>query len=84
MLSFHLIDQDELCRDLVGGLFEGFNDVDEVGIVVWNDPWHLSGWEITEGFARKWGCLLKGCHEVVEAANKWRALRNEDRLIVEV
>lgn len=69
---------------MVGGLFEDRNDLDEKGILVWTDPWHMSGWEITEGFARKWGFLLKGCFEIVEATNRWRELRNEDRLTIEV
>ncbi|KAF7956018.1 hypothetical protein EAE96_004939 [Botrytis aclada] len=84
MLMFHEIDEDGFCRDLCGGLFEDCNDLEEKGILVWTDPWHASGWEITEGFAKKWGFLLKGCHEIVEASNKWRELRNEDRLILEV
>lgn len=84
MLTFHEIDEDDLCRDLCGGIFEDCNDLDEKGMLVWNDPWHASGWEITEGFAKKWGFLLKGCHEIFEASNKWRELRNEDRLIIEV
>lgn len=84
MLTFHEIDEHDLCRDLCGGLCEDCNDLDEKGMLVWNDPWNASGWEITEGFARKWGFLLKGCHELVEASNKWRKLRNEDRLIIEV
>ncbi|KAF7939105.1 uncharacterized protein EAE97_007186 [Botrytis byssoidea] len=84
MLTFHEIDEDDLCRDLCGGIFEDCNDLDEKGMLVWNDPWHASGWEITEGFAKKWGFLLKGCHEIVEASNKWRGLRIEDRLIIEV
>ncbi|KAF7896915.1 uncharacterized protein EAF01_009318 [Botrytis porri] len=84
MLTFHEVDEDDLCRDLCGGLFEDCNDLNEKGMLVWNDPWHASGWEVTEGFARKWGFLLKGCDEIVEASNKWRELRNEDRLIIEV
>lgn len=31
--------QDELCVDVVGGLFEGFNDIELTGVVVWTDPW---------------------------------------------
>jgi len=77
-------DHDELCSDLVGGLFEGFNDLEMRGVLVWADPWHPSGWEVTEGFVKKWGFLLKGCRELVEATNKWRELRNEDKLIIEV
>ena len=84
MLSFGSIDEDELCRDMVGGLYEGYNNLEEAGILVWSDPWHVSGWVITEGFATKWGRLIKDCREIVDASNKWRELRYEDRLIVEI
>jgi len=77
-------DEDDLCCDLVGGLFEGFNDLELKGVLVWSDPWDPSGWEVTEGFAKKWGFLLKGCEALVESTNKWRVMRNEDRLIVEI
>jgi hypothetical protein len=69
---------------MVGGLYEGFNDLELRGIMVWSDPWHPDGWEVTEGFARKWGFLLKGCGELIEASNRWRAMRHEDRLVVEI
>ena len=84
ILHYGSFDEDDLCSDLIGGLFEGFNHVEQTGMLVWSDPWHVSGWELTEGFARKWGFLLKGCEELFLATNKWRAMRNEDALIVEV
>jgi hypothetical protein len=77
-------DHDDLCNDLVGGLYEGFNDVEMRGMIVWSDPWHPDGWEITEGFVRKWGFLLRGCGKLIESTNRWRALRYEERLVVEV
>ncbi|TVY14621.1 hypothetical protein LARI1_G006164 [Lachnellula arida] len=77
-------DPDELCCDLVGGLYEGFDDVQLRGILVWSDPWCSDGWEVTEGFAKKWSFLLKGCSELMESTNRYRASRYEDRLIVEV
>ena len=77
-------DEDELCRDVVGGLFDGYNDLEVNGTLIWADPWHVSGWEVTEGFVRKWGFLLGGCGELIEAANRWRESRHEERLIVEV
>lgn len=56
----------------------------ELGIVAWSDPWLPCGWEITEGFARKWSFLLKGCSDVVFAANQWRERRDEEPLVVEI
>lgn len=76
-------DSDDLCYDLGQALYEGFDDVDRRGFVVWGDPWLMSGWEVTEGFVGKWGFLLKGCPDVVEAANRWREVRGEERLVVE-
>lgn len=56
MLNFDAIDEDDLRRDMVSGLFENWNELDELDktdVLVWNDPWHASGWEITGGFARR-------------------------------
>lgn len=54
------------------------------GVMVWADPWEISGWEISEAFAREWGCMLKGCGEFVEATNSWRRKRGEKELVIEV
>lgn len=62
------------------------DDVDEARLIVWKDPWDPSGWEVTEGFLRKWGFLLRGDGEddMVRATNRWRALRGEDPIVWEV
>lgn len=54
------------------------------GMLIWGEPWRIDGWEVTEGFLRKWGWLLKGCDEMIEASNRWRGLRGEEPLVVEV
>lgn len=77
-------DPDDLCLDLCGGLYEGFDEVDTRGILVWADPWRSDAWEVTEGFAKKWGVLLRGCGGLIEATNRYRAARGEERLVVEV
>lgn len=77
-------DEEELCGDLVGGLYEGFDDLESKGIMVWGEPWSPTGWEATEGFVRKWGWMLKGCHEAAQATNYWRSQRGEERLVIEV
>jgi len=84
ILNYDSIDQDDLCCDLLGGLYEGFDDVALTGVIVWSQPWHVGGWEVSEGFARKWGFLLKGCAELIESTNRWRDMRGEDRLVLEI
>jgi hypothetical protein len=39
---------------------------------------------VTEGFVQKWGYLLSGCQDIIDASNCWRAMRGEDALVVEV
>ncbi|KAI0469210.1 hypothetical protein F4859DRAFT_137584 [Xylaria cf. heliscus] len=78
------VDEDEFCADVMGGLYEGFNDIEMNGLLVWGEPWSETGWEVSQGFARKWGFLLKGCDTLIEATNKYREARGEDRLVVEM
>ncbi|KAH8757276.1 hypothetical protein F5883DRAFT_568503 [Diaporthe sp. PMI_573] len=60
-------------------------DRDEARLIVWNTPWDPTGWEVTEGFLRKWGFLLRGDGEddMLRATNRWRALRGEDPIVWE-
>jgi hypothetical protein len=51
--SRNLFDEDEFCDDLCGGLWSGYNDSEKRGLLVWGEPWQMSSWEISEGFARK-------------------------------
>ncbi|KAL3487379.1 hypothetical protein BJX62DRAFT_241079 [Aspergillus germanicus] len=74
-----IFDEDELWEDCIGGLFEGFPD-DEMkqrGLIAWSPPWDVSGWEMSEGFVRKWGWLVRGVPGMLEATNRWRGLRGE-------
>ncbi|KEY74474.1 hypothetical protein S7711_04509 [Stachybotrys chartarum IBT 7711] len=78
-------DKDELSSDIVGGLFEGAaaSDCGERGIVVWSPVWHPMGWELSEGFLRKWGWVIQGCEEeVLTTTNRWRAKRGEAPLTI--
>jgi hypothetical protein len=59
------------------------DDEQHKGVMVWADPWDISGWEMTETFVKKWGFMLKGCEEFVEATNFWRRRRGEDELLVD-
>ncbi len=50
------------------------------GLLVWSNPWEPGGWEVTEGFIRKWGFLVEGCTDLFEATDRWRAMRGQDSL----
>ncbi|KAI1123481.1 hypothetical protein F5Y10DRAFT_51636 [Nemania abortiva] len=78
------IKEDDFCVDIMGGLYEGYNDIELNGMLIWGEPWTVTGWEVTQGFAKKWGFLLRGCDRLIEASNKYRAARGEDRLVIEV
>lgn len=54
------------------------------GLILWSDPWDVNSWELTPGFLRKWSWIVEGCPGVIEATNRWRALRNEEPLCVEL
>ncbi|OBT49350.1 hypothetical protein VE00_00487 [Pseudogymnoascus sp. WSF 3629] len=73
-------DEDELWADCIGGLFEGFPDdeVERRGIIAWSPPWDITGWEMSEGFLRKWGWLFKGLPGPLAATNRWRMQRGEE------
>jgi hypothetical protein len=79
-------DEDDLWSDTVGGLFEGFphSDIEKRGLIAWWPPWHVSGWELSEGFWKKWGWSLVGCEDVLEATNKRRSTRGEEPLVFEL
>ena len=50
----------------------------EPGLISWSDPWMITGWEVTDRFAKKWGSILGGCPDVLAATNSWREYRVED------
>ncbi|KAK3378092.1 hypothetical protein B0H63DRAFT_478867 [Podospora didyma] len=77
-------DEDDLCTDMLGGIFEGFSDTEMRGWLVWGDPWLPDSWEISEGFMQKWGYMLHGCHELITATNRWREKRGEDGFVIEL
>jgi Domain of unknown function (DUF3425) len=76
-------DEDELWADCIGGLYEGFPDdeVERRGIIAWSPPWSITGWEMSEGFLRKWGWLFKGLPGVLEATNRWRMEKGEEPFV---
>jgi hypothetical protein len=79
----------EFCADMLGSLFhahksDGARHGEHMGFVAWETPWDVRGWEMSQGFVDKWGWLLTGCGEMVEATNWWRNVRGEGRLAIEV
>ena len=79
-------DPDEICSDVAGGLWDENPgpDIAERGIIAWSPPWDIGGWEASEGFLQKWGWLLRGCGDVLEATNRWRRIRGEEDLVIEL
>jgi len=78
------VDMDSLCEDFVGGLYHGESEIGSRGLILWGEPWSDDGWEVGEGFARKWSFLLEGCADLINSTNRWRKDRTEERLIVEI
>ncbi|KAH7378018.1 hypothetical protein BKA64DRAFT_247948 [Cadophora sp. MPI-SDFR-AT-0126] len=46
-------------------------------LIIWGDPSRIESWEVTPGFLRNWGWALEGCKDLIEASNRWRAVRHE-------
>lgn len=70
-------DEDQLCKDLVD--FCNIPDA-QTGLIVWREPWDTYGWEASDAFVSKWGWILKGCTELLDSTNYWRAKRGEKPL----
>lgn len=83
ILAAGTFDEDDLWADCIGGLFEGFPDdeMERRGLIAWSPPWDITGWEMSEGFLRKWGWLFKGLPGVMEATNQWRIGRGEEGFV---
>ncbi|PSN66878.1 hypothetical protein BS50DRAFT_494393, partial [Corynespora cassiicola Philippines] len=68
-----ICDEDDLCYDVCQ-----YGDPDEKCVlIVWGSPWDPRAWEASLDFLKKWGWLLFGCVEMIEATNYWRAKRGE-------
>lgn len=77
-------DTHDLHHDLAKSLYEGFVDGEQRGCMVWGEPWTVNGWEVSEGFVKKWGFLLKGCLGLLASTNRWRESRGEDGLAIKI
>jgi len=90
------VDQCGFCYDMLGELEKGGygrkdmddrervndeNDDFRQGLIIWGDPWVEANWEITDGFVRKWGWVMRDCKEgVLRSTNYWREMRGEEPL----
>jgi hypothetical protein len=51
------------------------------GMVVWNSlPTQASNWEISDAVWCKWGFLFRGCQDLINGTNMWRAGRGDPAL----
>lgn len=79
LLAGDTYDDTELCADLVGFCGE---DKGRTGMIVWGEPWDISGWEFTESFVKRWGWTIQGCKQLLRSTNYWRQRRGERPLQV--
>lgn len=81
LLAGDSYDEDQLCIDLVE-----FCHVpcEQMGLIVWGEPDDPRGWEVSESFLKRWGWVIKGCHELFAATNYRRAERGEEPLVFEL
>ncbi|KAF7943968.1 hypothetical protein EAE96_010380 [Botrytis aclada] len=68
----------DLCGDLIGLFSAGTG---KTGMVIWGEPWDVAGWEVTEEFLERWGWTIKGCWDLFESTNRWRAGRGQKALL---
>ncbi|KXH63594.1 hypothetical protein CSAL01_09460 [Colletotrichum salicis] len=76
------LDDDNLCADILEVKDEDLSD--KPSLIVWGEPSDWKAWEANENFFEKWGFLVKGCPELLEATNSWRVKRGEERFVFEV
>lgn len=81
IVACHSIDEEELGNDVVGMSDCAF---EKPTLITWGEPWDPRGWEVSAAFLRKWGWLLRGCGEIIDATNYWRERRGEKRLTIDL
>ncbi|KAK5053173.1 hypothetical protein LTR84_002147 [Exophiala bonariae] len=49
------------------------------GLIIWGNPEYIGSWEVSEGFARKWGWMIsRGCGDLLRATDCHRRDRYDD------
>ncbi|KAI0179972.1 hypothetical protein GGR52DRAFT_529258 [Hypoxylon sp. FL1284] len=76
--------REDVEQDVTSSLIGKEKLLEITGIVVWDEPWRIDGWEYSEAFIKKWPFLVKGCQNMLESTNRWRAVRGEEPLVVEL
>jgi hypothetical protein len=59
------LDEDALCLDILE--VDGRDINERPALIIWSDSSDPSAWEVSVGFLRKWGWLVQGCRELMEA-----------------
>lgn len=68
-------------EDVKGQDEEEEEEEEDARILVWSNPWEPAGWELTKGFWKKYGFLLKGCEDLLHSTNRWREVRGDGPVI---
>ncbi|KAK9244236.1 hypothetical protein V1506DRAFT_507731 [Lipomyces tetrasporus] len=79
LLAGEDFDDTELCIDLVE-FCNVASHGERTGLVVWGEPSDPYSWEVSEGFVKKWGWVIRGCRELFMSPNYWREKRGEKKL----
>ncbi|KAH8747598.1 hypothetical protein F5883DRAFT_437129, partial [Diaporthe sp. PMI_573] len=56
----------------------------EAALIICAEPSNPHGWEVSLALLRKWGWLLEGCEDILEATNYWREKRGEKKVIFKI
>ncbi|KAI1212504.1 uncharacterized protein F4807DRAFT_416374 [Annulohypoxylon truncatum] len=84
ILLIGAVTREDIEEDVTGSLFGKVKLLEMTGVLAWDTPWDTNGWELTEGFISKWPFLVKGCWKMLESTNRWRTMRDEEPLVVEL
>ncbi|KAK6950340.1 hypothetical protein Daesc_008666 [Daldinia eschscholtzii] len=84
ILSSGTYRREDIDTAVAGSIAGQTHMLDMNGLIAWYDPWQPEGWEMTEGFIKKFPFLVKGCWGMLESTNRWRALRDEEPLVFEL
>lgn len=79
-IQTEMMDEEDLCRD--------FSDIDRCddgdGVSapasIWGSSWNIASWEMTPRFLKKWGWLMRGCPQALDATNFWREKRGQAKI----
>ncbi|KAI0840448.1 hypothetical protein F5Y06DRAFT_262799 [Hypoxylon sp. FL0890] len=84
ILAMGAFTREDIEEDLTSSIYGQEHMLELTGLLAWDEPWRTEGWELTEAFIKKWPFLVKGCWSMLESTNRWRALRDEEPLVVEL